>query len=202
VAVLRGITPDDAESVGDALVHAGIVIVEVPLNSPEPCESIARLARRIGPRALVGAGTVTRVAQVTQVADAGGRLIVSPHADAAVVRAAKAAGLLAIPGFFTATEAWTMLEAGADALKLFPAEGSSPAMLKALRAVLPPATIVLPVGGIQPDTLGPWLDAGADGFGIGSALYKPGDTAATVAVKALPLVRALAAATDRSTQTR
>jgi 2-dehydro-3-deoxyphosphogalactonate aldolase len=202
VAVLRGITPDDAESVGDALVDAGIVIVEVPLNSPEPFESIARLARRIGPRALIGAGTVMRVTQVTQVADAGGQLIVSPHADAAVVRAAKTAGLLAIPGFFTATEAFTMLDAGADGLKLFPAEASSPAMLKALRAVLPRAAIVLPVGGITADTLGPWLTAGADGFGIGSALYKPGDSAAIVAGKAVPFVRAVATATGRSTRTR
>jgi 2-dehydro-3-deoxyphosphogalactonate aldolase len=202
VAVLRGITPADAESIGDALVDAGIVIVEVPLNSPEPYESIARLARRIGPRALVGAGTVTTAAQVTEVAKAGGRLTVSPHANAAVVRAAKAAGLLAIPGFFTATEAWTMLDAGADALKLFPAEAASPAMLKALRAVLPPGTIVIPVGSMQPDTLAPWLHAGADGFGIGSSLYKPGDSAATVAAKAVPLVQALARATDRSTQTR
>jgi 2-dehydro-3-deoxyphosphogalactonate aldolase len=204
VAVLRGITPDDAESVGEALVDAGIVIVEVPLNSPEPYESIARLARRIGPRSLVGAGTVTTAAQVTEVAKAGGRLIVSPHANAAVVRAAKAAGLLAIPGFFTATEAWAMLDAGADALKLFPAEAASPAMLKALRAVLPPGTIVIPVGSIQADTLAPWLNAGADGFGIGSSLYKPGDSAATVAAKAVPLVQAVARAraTDRSTQTR
>lgn len=202
VAVLRGITPNEAESVGDALVDAGIVIVEVPLNSPEPYESIGRLARRIGARALVGAGTVTTMAQVTDVATAGGRLIVSPHANAAVVRAAKAAGLLAIPGFFTATEAWTMLDAGADGLKLFPAEAASPAMLKALRAVLPKGTIVIPVGSMQADTLAPWLAAGADGFGIGSSLYKPGDSAATVAAKAVPLVQALARATGRSAQTR
>jgi 2-dehydro-3-deoxyphosphogalactonate aldolase len=202
VAVLRGITPDEVESVGDALVAAGIVIVEVPLNSPKPFESIARLARRIGPHALVGAGTVMRAAQVIQIADAGGRLMVSPHADPTVVRAAKAAGLLAIPGFFTATEAFAMLDAGADGLKLFPAEAASPATLKALRAVLPPATLVLPVGSIQADTLAPWLNAGANGFGIGSSLYKPGDTAATVTAKALPLVQALAAASARSTQTR
>jgi 2-dehydro-3-deoxyphosphogalactonate aldolase len=202
VAVLRGITPDDAESVGDALVGAGIRIVEVPLNSPEPYESIARLARRLAPHALVGAGTVMRPAQVTQVADAGGHLIVLPHADASVVRAAKAAGMLAIPGVFTPTEAFAMLDAGADGLKLFPAEGLSPAVLGSMRAVLPASAIVLPVGGIGADTFGPWLAAGAGGFGIGSALYRPGDTAAIVATKATALVTAVVAAIGRTARTR
>jgi 2-dehydro-3-deoxyphosphogalactonate aldolase len=197
VAILRGIEVDEAEAIGDALVNAGIAIIEVPLNSPRPVESIARLARRLGPRALIGAGTVRTTAHVEEVARAGGRLIVTPHADAAIVRAAKAGGLLAVPGFFTATEAFAMLDAGADALKLFPAEGASPAVLKALRAVLPPATRVLPVGGIDAGAIPPWLDAGAAGFGIGSAIYRPGDDAPTVARKAAALLSAIAPAARR-----
>jgi len=191
VAILRGIRPEEAEAVGDALVEAGLRIIEVPLNSPDPFDSIARLARRFGADMLIGAGTVMRPADVDRVADAGGRLIVTPHADPAVVRAAKAHGMAAMPGFFTPAEAFSLLDAGADALKLFPAEGSSPAMLRALRAVLPPGTMVLPVGGMDAGTMGAWRDAGAAGFGIGSAIYKPGDTAAAVAAKAAALLAAL-----------
>ncbi len=191
VAILRGIRPDEVEAVGDALVAAGLRIIEVPLNSPDPFDSIARLARRVGDSVLIGAGTVMRPADVDRVADAGGRLIVTPHADPALVRAAKAHGMVAMPGFFTPAEAFALLDAGADALKLFPAEGGNPAMLRALRAVLPIGTMVLPVGGMDAGSMGAWRNAGATGFGIGSAIYRPGDTATTVAAKASTLLAAL-----------
>lgn len=188
VAILRGLRPEEAEAVGEALVETGLLVIEVPLNSPEPLRSIEALARRFGGRALIGAGTVRRAAEVEAVAAAGGRLIVTPHADAAVVRAAKARGLLAVPGFFTPAEAFSLLDAGADALKLFPAEASNPAALRAMRAVLPPGTLVLPVGGVDAAAMPAWRDAGAAGFGIGSAIYRPGDTAAAVAAKARALL--------------
>jgi len=191
VAILRGIRPEESEAVGAALVAAGIVTLEVPLNSPDPFRSIARMAAAL-PGALVGAGTVIDPADVARVADAGGRLIVTPHADPAVVTAAKAAGLLAVPGFFTPGEAFALLKAGADGLKLFPSEAASPAVLKALLAVLPKGTPVLPVGGIGADNIPAWRAAGAAGFGIGSSLYRPGDTAETVAGKARALLGALA----------
>jgi len=192
IAILRGVKPDEAEPIAAALESRGIAIVEVPLNSPQPMDSIARLARSFGQRLLIGAGTVMTPAQVAEIAAAGGRLIVTPHADPAVTRAAKQHGLLAVPGFFTPAEAFSMLEAGADALKLFPAEGASPAMLRALRAVLPAGTAVLPVGGIDAGNLAAWRAAGAAGFGIGSSIYKPGDSPETVAAKAHALVSALA----------
>lgn len=188
VAILRGIRPDEAVGVTAVLEVRGFAIVEVPLNSPEPLLSIEALARTFGERMLIGAGTVMTETQVAAVAAAGGRLIVTPHADAAVVRAAKRHGLLAVPGFFTPAEAFAMLAAGADALKLFPAEGASPAVLRAIRAVLPAETIVLPVGGIDTSNMGAWRAAGAAGFGIGSAVYKPGDTPSTVDAKAAALV--------------
>lgn len=188
VAILRGVRPYEVEAVGDALVQAGLRIIEVPLNSPDPLDSIARLARRHGARTLIGAGTVRRTADVDGVAAAGGRLIVTPHADPALVRHAKASGLLAVPGFFTPAEAFALLDAGADALKLFPAEGASPAVLRALRAVLPLDTMVLPVGGMDASTIPAWHAAGAAGFGIGSAIYKPGDTPEQVARKARSLL--------------
>jgi 2-dehydro-3-deoxyphosphogalactonate aldolase len=190
VAILRGIRPDEAIPIAAALETAGFAIVEVPLNSPDPLASIAALARRFGQRMLVGAGTVMTEAQVADIAASGGRLIVTPHADAAVVRAAKRHGLLAIPGFFTPAEAFAMLASGADALKLFPAEGASPAMLRAMRAVLPADTRVLPVGGIDASNMQAWRQAGAAGFGIGSAIYKPGDTPSVVADKAAALLAA------------
>ena len=190
VAILRGLRPEEAEAVGEALVEAGLLVIEVPLNSPEPLRSIEALARRFGGRALIGAGTVRRAAEVEAVAAAGGRLIVTPHADAAVVRAAKARGLLAVPGFFTPAEAFSLLDAGADALKLFPAEASNPAALRAMRAVLPPGTPVLPVGGMDAATMPAWRSAGAAGFGVGSSVFKPGDTAAAVAGKAKALLAA------------
>jgi 2-dehydro-3-deoxyphosphogalactonate aldolase len=194
VAILRGVKPDEVEDICAALEAAGIAIVEVPLNSPDPIVSITRLTARFGDRMLIGAGTVMTAAQVAEIAAAGGRLIVTPHAATGVVRAAKAHGMIACPGFATPTEAFSLVEAGADGLKLFPAEGASPAVLRAIRAVLPPGTSVLPVGGIDAGNMQPWLDAGAAGFGLGSSIYKPGDSAATVRAKAEKLLAALPAA--------
>ncbi|MBX3653717.1 MAG: 2-dehydro-3-deoxy-6-phosphogalactonate aldolase [Ramlibacter sp.] len=175
VAILRGLRPAEAETVGAALTDAGWPSIEVPLNSPDPLQSIATLATRF-PQALVGAGTVTTTAQVREVHEAGGRLIVSPHFNAAVVREAVRLGLVCLPGVMTATEAFAALDAGATGLKLFPAEMIPPAAVKALTAVLPPGTLLLPVGGISPANLAAYRSAGAAGFGIGSALYKPGMT--------------------------
>ena len=191
VAVLRGLTPGEAPDVADALVAAGITLIEVPLNSPEPFDSIARLARRFGDMAVIGAGTVLTPADVTRVADAGGALVVSPNTDAAVIRASVAAGMIALPGYFTPSEAFAALAAGAHGLKLFPAEGASPAFLKAQRAVLPRATRVLAVGGITPDGMAAWRAAGADGFGLGSNLYRAGKPAADVAADARQFVSAV-----------
>ncbi len=193
IAILRGVTPDEVEAIGDVLVAAGVRVIEVPLNSPDPLESIGRLARRFGATTLIGAGTVMTPADVAAVADAGGRIIITPHADPAIVAAAKAHNLQAAPGFFTPAEAFALLAAGADALKLFPAEAGSPAMLRAIRAVLPAGTMVLPVGGIAPDNMAPWLAAGAAGFGIGGSLYQRGDTPAQVAAKAARFTAVLAA---------
>jgi 2-dehydro-3-deoxyphosphogalactonate aldolase len=191
VAILRGVRPQEALAIASALEACGVAIIEIPLNSPDPLTSIAALARQFGDRLLIGAGTVLTEAQVAEVAAAGGRLIVTPHADPLVTRAAKQHGMLAVPGFFTPAEAFTMLAAGADALKLFPAEAGSPAMLRALRAVLPTGTRVFPVGGIDASNLLSWQAAGAAGFGIGSAIYRPGDTPATVTAKAAALIKAL-----------
>jgi len=184
VAILRGLTPDESVEIGRVLVDAGFRMLEVPLNSPQPFESIRRMVDALGDGYLIGAGTVLDPADVKNVADAGGRLIVMPHADVNVIRAAKQAGLYCVPGVATPTEAFAALAAGADALKLFPAEQASPAVLKAWRAVLPKDLAVLPVGGIAPDNMGPWLAAGADGFGIGSSLYAPGRPASDVATRA------------------
>ena len=191
VAILRGVKPEEVAAIGKALEQKGIAIVEVPLNSPRPMESIGLLARAFGDRLLIGAGTVMTEGQVAHIAAAGGRIIVTPHADAAIVRAAKQQGLLAMPGFFTPAEAFAMLAAGADALKLFPAEAASPAALRAMRAVLPSGTAVLPVGGIDASNMAAWKEAGAAGFGIGSGIYKPGDSPEAVAAKAHRLVSAL-----------
>ncbi len=193
IAILRGVRPTEVEAVAAALEAAGIAIVEVPLNSPTPLESIARLARGFGDRLLIGAGTVTERTQVEAVAEAGGRLLVTPHADPALVRAAKARGMLAVPGFFTPAEAFALLAAGADGLKLFPAEAASPSVLRALLAVLPAGTQLVPVGGMDAASVPAWRAAGAAGFGIGSALYRAGDDAATVGAKARALVAALGA---------
>ena len=193
VAILRGVQPAEAESIGFALERAGVCIIEVPLNSPSPFESIAILSRKFGHRILIGAGTLTKPSQVGEVAAAGGQLIVTPHADLAIVRTAKDAGLLAFPGFFNPTEAFALLEAGADAIKLFPAEVLGPPMLKALRAVLPKSAIVIPVGGVDAKHVGPWMAAGALGLGVGSSIYKPGDDARIVEAKAQALLEAVRA---------
>lgn len=194
VAILRGIAPDEAPAVGEALVAAGITIFEVPLNSPEPLVSIARLEERFGERALVGAGTVLRPGQVREVADAGGRIVVSPNFSAAVVEATRAAGLVSVPGVFTPTEAFAALDAGASALKLFPGEAVTPRVVGALRAVLPTGARLLVTGGVGSENIADFLAAGADGAGVGSALYKPGRSAAEVAEAASALVAACRAA--------
>ena len=191
IAILRGVTPDEVVAVADALVAQGIAIVEVPLNSPDPFESVRRLVARFGERLLIGAGTVMTVAQVEQLERAGGRLVVTPHAAGDLVRAAKQHGMIACPGIATPTEAFAMLAAGADGLKLFPAEASSPAALRALRAVLPAGTMTLPVGGIDAGNMQPWLDAGAVGFGIGGSIFRPGDTPQAVSEKAARLAAVL-----------
>lgn len=174
VAIIRGVTPDEAVAVGEAILTAGIRIIEVPLNSPDPFHSIRALADALAGRALVGAGTVLDVLSVARVKDAGGRLVVAPNADAHVIQAAVDTGMVAAPGYFTPTEAFTALNAGAQALKLFPAEAATPAVLKAQRAVLPKEVPILVVGGVQPDSMRPWIEAGANGFGLGSGLFAPG----------------------------
>jgi 2-dehydro-3-deoxyphosphogalactonate aldolase len=184
VAIVRSITPGEAEAVGEAVWEAGIRIIEVPLNSPEPLKSIELLARRFGDRALVGAGTVLDPADVARVKDAGGGIIVSPGTFAPVIEATVAAGMVASPGFYTPSEAFEALRVGAQSLKLFPAEAASPAVVKAMLAVLPRGIPLLIVGGVKPDGMRPWLEAGATGFGLGSGLYKPGQSAAETAAKA------------------
>ena len=193
VAILRGIRPEEAEAVGAALLAEGLNILEVPLNSPKPLESIRRLAAAFGDRALIGAGTVTTEDEVAAIVRAGARLMVTPHADPSLVLAARARGVIACPGFFTPAEAFALLASGADALKLFPAEAASPAMVKALLAVLPRGTAILPVGGMAAETIPAWKAAGAAGFGVGSSLYRPGDTPESVGAKARALRLALAA---------
>ena len=184
IAIIRGVTPGEAEAVGEAILSAGIRIIEVPLNSPDPLASIERLAARFGDEALIGAGTVLDPEDVKRVARAGGRIIVSPSTDAAVIKQTWDEGLVSAPGFFTPSEAFVALKAGAHALKLFPAEAAAPAVAKSIKAVLPPGIPLIIVGGVRPDTMRPWLDAGASGFGLGSGLYKPGQSAAETGEKA------------------
>jgi 2-dehydro-3-deoxyphosphogalactonate aldolase len=191
VAIIRGVTPEHAEEIGDAIFDAGIRIIEVPLNSPDPIASIERLARRFGDRALIGAGTVLEPEDVARVAEVGGRLIVSPNSSAPVIEAAVAAGLVSSPGFYTPTEAFAALRAGAHALKFFPAEAASPAVVKAQKAVLPPGAPLLVVGGVTPENMPAWIAAGADGFGLGSGVYRPGQDAATVGRQAAAYVAAV-----------
>ena len=191
IAIIRGVTPQDAEATGRAIFDAGIRIIEVPLNSPDPLNSIETLARQLGDAALVGAGTVLDPADVARVKDAGGRIIVSPNTNLEVVAAAAAAGLVSCPGYFTPSEAFAALRAGAHGLKLFPAEGATPSVLKAQKAVLPKSVPVMIVGGIKPDNMQPWLEAGAAGFGLGSGLYKAGQAAADTADKARAYVGGL-----------
>ena len=190
VAILRGVTPDEVEGIGAVLVDAGFTLIEVPLNSPDPFASIERLARVHGNSALIGAGTVLDVDQVGRVRDAGGRMVISPNTNVDVIAATAAAGMASLPGYFTPSEAFAALGAGASALKLFPAEAASPAVLKAQRAVLPRDVPVLAVGGVGPETMAPWLAAGANGFGLGSALYRAGATASEVGANARAFVQA------------
>jgi 2-dehydro-3-deoxyphosphogalactonate aldolase len=190
VAILRGIKPEEAVGIGEALVAEGFRLIEVPLNSPQPFASIQRLATALGAKAVVGAGTVLKPGDVDAVAEAGGRLIVMPHTDVEVIRRAKALKLIAMPGFATPSEAFAALNAGADALKLFPAEANPPPVLKAMNAVLPKSVAVLPVGGVVPESMKAYVEAGAGGFGLGSALYKPGASAGEVAAKAKAFVAA------------
>jgi 2-dehydro-3-deoxyphosphogalactonate aldolase len=189
-AILRGVKPDEIDAIGDVLVEAGVTVIEVPLNSPDPFESIARLAARHCARALVGAGTVLEAEDVARVAQAGGRLIVAPNFDADVVRAAKATGLATLPGVMTPSEGFAALKAGADGLKLFPAEIIPPAVFRAWRAVFPADTLMLAVGGVGVDNIATYRDAGASGYGIGSALYKPGRPATEIGKLAKALVAA------------
>ena len=193
VGIIRGVTPKDAEAIGDAIYEGGIRIIEVPLNSPEPLKSIELLAKRFGDKVLVGAGTVLQPTDVGPIWDAGGRIIVSPDTNVDVIRATAAIGLVASPGYFTPSEAFAAIRAGATALKLFPAEGGSPAMLKAQLAVIPKHVPVLAVGGINPTNMRPWLEAGASGFGLGGGLYRPGQSAAETLEKARAYVAGLKA---------
>ncbi len=191
IAIIRGVKPNEAEEIGSALVEAGIVIIEVPLNSPDPLESIDRLSRSLADRALIGAGTVLTPDDVAKVADSGGKIVVSPNSDPAVIEATVKAGLVSTPGFFTPTEGFLALKAGAHGLKFFPAEAASPAVLKAQRAVLPRDVPLLVVGGVSAGSMGPWIAAGADGFGLGSGVYRPGQSAGQVFEQAAAYVEAL-----------
>ena len=184
IAILRGVRPEEAAGIGKALATRGFAVIEVPLNSPDPLASIEVLRGALPPETVIGAGTVLRAEDVRAVKAAGGELIVMPHADVKVIEAAKAEAMAVTPGIATPTEAFAALAAGADALKLFPAEMIAPAVVKAMLAVLPKGTVTLPVGGITPETMRPYVLAGAKGFGLGSALYKPGMSAAEVGSRA------------------
>jgi 2-dehydro-3-deoxyphosphogalactonate aldolase len=190
IAILRGLHPQEAAAVGEVLYVAGFRVIEVPLNSPSPYESIRTLRQTLPADCLIGAGTVLTAEQVELVKEAGGQVIVMPHSDAKVLRAAKAAGLFLSPGVATPTEAFAALEEGADILKLFPAEQMGPAVVKAWLAVLPSGTVLAPVGGITPDNMQAFIDAGVKGFGLGSGLFKPGMTPEQVAVNAKAYVAA------------
>lgn len=191
VAIIRGVTPAEAADVGQALFDSGIRIIEVPLNSPDPFSSIRIIAGLLGEDALVGAGTVLDPADVRRVKEAGGRIVVSPNTNTAVIEATVAAELVSSPGFFTPSEAFAAIESGAHALKLFPAEAASPKVVKAIRAVLPEDVPLLIVGGVTPESVSGWLDAGADGFGLGGGLYKAGQSVEETRDKARAYVEAL-----------
>lgn len=192
IAIIRGVVPGEVEVIGRAIRSAGICIIEVPLNSPQALDSIARLASVLGEDTLIGAGTVLDIDQVAQVHSAGGRLIVSPNSDPDVIAASVAADMVSCPGYFTPSEAFAAIAAGAHGLKLFPAEAASPAVVKAHRAVLPRDLPLLVVGGVTHDSMSPWLDAGANGFGLGGGLFKPGQSAEETANKARAYVAGIA----------
>lgn len=191
IGIIRGVTPGEAEAIGEAIFAAGIRIIEVPLNSPEPLQSISKLAAKFGDRALVGGGTVLEPEQVATVKAVGGRLIVAPNTNVEVIAETAEAGLVSCPGYFTPSDAFDAIEAGATALKLFPAEGAAPAVLKSQRAVIPRDVPIFVVGGVTPDSMQAWLEAGADGFGLGGGLYQPGQSAAETSEKARAYVAAL-----------
>jgi 2-dehydro-3-deoxyphosphogalactonate aldolase len=190
IAILRGIAPDDAKAIGEALIESGITTIEIPLNSPRPLESIALLAKAFGSVATIGAGTVLHVQSVREVASAGGRIIVSPSFDAEVVRETKSLSMASWPGVLSPTECFAALKAGADGLKIFPCSVLGPSGVKAIRAVLPPETSVYAVGGAGPANFADWIAAGVNGFGIGTALYQPGHSVAQVRQTAVDIVRA------------
>lgn len=191
IAILRGIRPDEAEPVGEALIEAGWRIIEVPLNSPDPLKSIEKLQARFGDRALIGAGTVLTEAEVADVAATGARVIISPNANPAVIKATAARGMISLPGVATPTEAFAAIAAGATGIKAFPAEAIPPIAIKAWKAVLPKEIPVFAVGGVTPDNMKGYVDAGASGFGIGGALYKPGAEVAAIAQKARQFIEAM-----------
>jgi 2-dehydro-3-deoxyphosphogalactonate aldolase len=194
VAILRGITPAEVEAVGETLIAAGWRIIEVPLNSPEPLKSIEKLVKRFGDQAIIGAGTVLTPSQVADVAATGSRVIISPNANPEVIRATRAAGMVSLPGVATPTEAFAAIEAGATGVKAFPAEAIPPFVIKAWKAVLPKEISVLAVGGVTPENMTAYSQAGAAGFGIGSSLYKPGMDLATIGERARTFVEAMRAA--------
>jgi 2-dehydro-3-deoxyphosphogalactonate aldolase len=191
IAIIRGVTPGEAVETGRALIEGGIRIIEVPLNSPDPMASISALADAFGDEALIGAGTVLTTKDAEQVRHAGGKIIVSPNMNPAVIRATVEAGMVSSPGIFTPSEAFAALDAGAHTLKLFPAEAATPKVMKAMRAVLPKDVPFLVVGGVTPESVPGWMDAGADGFGLGGGLYKPGQSAEETLAKARAYVEAL-----------
>ena len=190
IAILRGVSADEVVELGNVLLECGFRVIEVPLNSPRPLQSIQRLRESLPADCIVGAGTVLSATQVREVASAGGQIIVMPHSDPGVIRAAKDAGLICAPGVVTPTEAFAALAAGADALKLFPAELVSPTVLAAMRSVLPPSTLMLPVGGITPESMQAYRKAGASGFGLGSALYRAGQSLEQTTLNARRFVQA------------
>ena len=191
VAIIRGVTPAEAEGIAGALYEGGIRIIEIPLNSPQPMESIRIIAEKFGDRTLVGAGTVLDPDDVARVKDAGGRLIVAPNTDIPVIEATVAAGMVSSPGYFTPSEAFDAILAGAHTIKLFPAEAASPKVVRAQKAVLPKDVPLMVVGGVTPESIAGWLEAGADGFGLGGGLYKPGQDIQTTLEKTRAYVAAV-----------